>query len=422
MRSRASRFASAGAIAAAIALGVAANGDAAAPGAAFRRDARRARRAARLRPARLAADLLRHAGPVRERRPVQRPRRALRHARRHRLRPDRHRLLPRRRPEGARGRLRDRERPRAHPRPRLHRGLGHAAGEAEAGDRGLGRLPRLLGPRLHHRRPAPRHRGRLRRARRLRAPARAEGLPRRRRQPHGGRDPPAGRLVLGRHDALPRLQRPRLRPGALRRRPHVPVPEPAQLPADAEPLPRRRAAEEAGVAERRHRLPQPRRHQLRLVLRALLRAGRLLRARRPLHRAAAGGARAGRPVGVVDREVQGRRVPDRHGAARRRGVLRRLGAADHGGRARRRCPGLPALRRGLHRQRDRPRPVRARPRAPEPPRLPAPGGGWPGSRAATRARAGSPRGSATTTTSASPTAARRCRRRSSATTTWAAPR
>ena len=34
-------------------------------------------------------------------------------------------------------------------------------------------------------------------------------------------------------------------------------------------------------------LPQPRRHRLRLVQRALLRAGRLLRARRPLHRAAA---------------------------------------------------------------------------------------------------------------------------------------
>ena len=202
MRSPASRFASA--LVAAIALGVAGSGAAAThavPAPPTGATLAALGRAAGLRPARLAADLLRHAGPLRERRPGQRPRRALRHARRHRLRPDRDRLLPRRRPEGPRRRLRDRERPRAHPRPRLHRGLGHAAGEAEAGDRGLGRLPRLLGPRLHHRRPAPRHRGRLRVVRRLRAPARAEGLPRRRREPHRRRDPPAGRLVLGRDDA-----------------------------------------------------------------------------------------------------------------------------------------------------------------------------------------------------------------------------
>ena len=107
-----------------------------------------------------------------------------------RLRPGRHRLLPRRRPERADGRL---HRPRAgapaDQGSRLHRDLGDAGGRP-AGRAGLERrLPRLLGPRLHRRRPAPRQRGRLQGLHRLRPPARAEGDPRRRRQPHRGRDP-----------------------------------------------------------------------------------------------------------------------------------------------------------------------------------------------------------------------------------------
>ena len=62
---------------------------------------------------RVAADLLRHAGPVRERRPVQRPRRHDRVAVGDGVRPGRHGLVPRRRPEGADRRL---HRPRARPR------------------------------------------------------------------------------------------------------------------------------------------------------------------------------------------------------------------------------------------------------------------------------------------------------------------
>ena len=82
------------------------------------------------------------------------------------------------------------------------------------------------------------------------------------------------------------------------------------------------------MAERRPPLPQPRRHQLRLVQRALLRAGRLLRARRPLHRAADGRAGPRRDLRRLDPPLQGRRLPHRHRAPRRPGVLHALGAAD----------------------------------------------------------------------------------------------
>ncbi len=52
--------------------------------------------------------------------------------------------------------------PAADQRPRLHRDLGDAR-RGPADGAGLERrLPRLLGPRLHRRRPAPRQRGRLR--------------------------------------------------------------------------------------------------------------------------------------------------------------------------------------------------------------------------------------------------------------------
>ena len=69
------------------------------------------------------------------------------------------------------------------------------------------RLPRLLGPRLHDGRPAPRHRPGLRRARRQRARPRAEGVPRRRRQPHGGHRPADGHVVHRRARTAPATAR-----------------------------------------------------------------------------------------------------------------------------------------------------------------------------------------------------------------------
>ena len=66
-------------------------------GAAVGPGSRGARAAAGADVARLAADLLRHARPLRERRRGERPRRPLRSARRHGLRPGGHRLVPRRR-------------------------------------------------------------------------------------------------------------------------------------------------------------------------------------------------------------------------------------------------------------------------------------------------------------------------------------
>ncbi len=95
------------------------------------------------------------------------------------------------------------------------------------------RVPRLLGPRLHAGRPAPRLERGLRRLRRLRAPARAQGLPRRRREPHGGRDPARRRIdVPGRRrGALPRLQGQAVL-GAAARGEALPVPLSA-LPAAA---------------------------------------------------------------------------------------------------------------------------------------------------------------------------------------------
>ena len=92
-----------------------------------------------------------------------------------------------------------------------------------------------------------------------------------------------------------------------------------------EPLVSRRRPhrQEARLAERPAPLPQPRRHRLRLVQRGLLRAGRLLRARRPLHRAAGRRQRARRRSTRPGSALQGRRLPDRHRAARRPRVLRR---------------------------------------------------------------------------------------------------
>ena len=75
------------------------------------------------------------------------------------------------------------------------------------------------------------------------------------------------------------------------------------------------ARQAPGVAQRRPPLPQPRRHRLRLVQRAVLRAGRLLRARRPVHRAAGRRQRTGGGLRRLDPTLQGRRLPRRHRAS-----------------------------------------------------------------------------------------------------------
>ncbi len=275
-----------------------------------------------------------------------------RHARRHRLRPGRDRLLPRRRPEGADGRLR-----RPGTGSARIRDLGFTAVwvtppvKQKPVHRGLGRLPRLLDPRLHDRRPAPRHRGRLRRARRLRPPARAEGLPRRRRQPHRRRDPPAGRLVLGRDDPVPRLQRARRSiPARYAGGRTFPCLNLRSFPRTPSLFPGDRAAEEAGLAQRRHR--------------ATTTAATSTSPRAPSSassRATSSGSTTSSPssrrcvsglaelCGLVDRDA----TRSTASGSTRRGTstaafFRRLGAADPGRRARRRRAGLPALRRGLH--------------------------------------------------------------------------
>jgi energy-coupling factor transporter ATP-binding protein EcfA2 len=124
---------------------------------ALRRCAARALATADVRAARVRADLLRPPRPVRERRPLERPRRPRRRPRGHRLRPRRSRLVPRRRSQGPHRRLhRPAARARARPRPRLQRDLDDAGAEAEERAGRQRRLPRLLGPRLHDRRPTPR--------------------------------------------------------------------------------------------------------------------------------------------------------------------------------------------------------------------------------------------------------------------------
>ncbi len=157
--------------------------------------ARRALAAADGLAVRLAARLLRDAGPLRERRPVERPRRR-RPASRSRTGydPAEHRLVPRRRLQGAhrhaattrarasRGSRRSAS-PRSGSRPPVGQQTVQGDSAAYHGYWGLDftRVDPHLGT----------ERG-LHGVRRLRALARAEGLPRRRRQPHGGRDHSVG--------------------------------------------------------------------------------------------------------------------------------------------------------------------------------------------------------------------------------------
>ena len=98
-----------------------------------------------------------------------------------------------------------------------------------------------------------------------------------------------------------------------------------------------RDREGPGVAERRDALPQPRRHD---VHRRGLAVRRLLRPRRPLHRAPARGERDGRHLQGLDPRLPDRRLPDGHDEARQRRVLGGLRAVD---RALRALPGHPRL-------------------------------------------------------------------------------
>ena len=308
---------------------------------------RRAREAADVQRFRVAADLLRDAGPVRERRPVERSRRADRASLGHGLRPGRSWLVPRRRPEGPDRRMRGpADGPRSAERSRVHGDLGHSGRHAAVRPGRQRRLPRVLGPRLHEGRPTPRDERRLRGFRRLCAPPGDEGVSRRRRQSHRRRGQPGRRLELPRlgRGPLPRLQGEAVLRPALRRQQALPVPfEPlpaaaaARAPAEQEP-------EAPRLAEPGHAVPQPREHHVRQLLRGLFRAGRLLRARRHLHRAAVRRERPCEGVRRLDPGVPGGRLPRRHGPARRPGVLPWLGAEGPRCRARRWGTGLRDLR------------------------------------------------------------------------------
>ncbi len=102
----------------------------------------------------------------------------------------------------------------------------------------------------------------------------------------------------------------------------------------------------AGVAQRPHQLPQPRRLDLR---RRVLDVRRLRRPRRPLHRAARRGRRDGRHLQDVGR-LRHRRLPHRHRQARQHGVLAGVRPGDAGRGAAGRQRRLLRVRRGLRLQ------------------------------------------------------------------------
>ena len=169
----------------------------------------------------------------------------------------------------------------------------------------VGRLPRLLDHRLHADRPAPRHQRRPARARRRRPRARDEGLLRHHHQPHGRRHRLRGGRPAGR--TSPRTPS-RTAPPPARRSTTATTPARSTLPArstrrrslpvHAGAGPGRGGLKMPGLAQRRHALPQPRRHDLR---RRELAVRRLLRPRRPVHREPARGRRDDRHLQDVDR-------------------------------------------------------------------------------------------------------------------------
>ena len=125
------------------------------------------------------------------------------------------------------------------------------------------------------------------------------------------------------------------------------------------------------MAQRPHDVPQQ--GQLH-VRRREQHLRRLLRPRRPVHRAARGGL-------GHDRHLQGvgglrrRRLPDRHGQARQHRVLAVVHPRDPRRGQQHRQPEVLRLRRGLRRRRPTHVPVRHRGRAPGHARLPVPGEG-----------------------------------------------
>ncbi len=200
-----------------------------------------------------------------------------------------------------------------------------------------------------------------------------EGLLRHHHQPHRGRHHVRGgqgHVRLEGRRAVPdgrghAVRRPRLR----RRR--LPAAQPdGELPLHAgRPA---RHDQDAGVAERPDDVPQPRQHDVR---RRGLAVRRLLRARRPLHRAQGSGRRDGRHLREVDPRHEDRRLPHRHHEARQRRVLADVLAHGPEVREARGREGLLHVRRG--RRRDAPADLALHDpqRSPGRARLPVPGGG-----------------------------------------------
>ncbi len=200
------------------------------------------------------------------------------------------RLVPRRRPERAHRHVhRHAHGPRAGQGSRLHGDLGHARRRPAVRAGGQRGVPRLLGPRLHEGRPAPRHERRLRRVRRLRPLARDEGLPRRRRQPHRRRDRPGGRFELS---AAPTKCRTATARASRSPRSGTRAASGSRASRAATSRDSRSCFRRTGTLKRPAWLNQVTRYHnrgdidVRQLLARVLRAGRLLRARRHLHRAA----------------------------------------------------------------------------------------------------------------------------------------
>ena len=138
----------------------------------------------------------------------------------------------------------------------------------------------------------------------------------------GARRPYVSKDAVPYKDAAgPRVRRPRLR-----RHRQLPVARrELELPLHAGARSRRARPQGPRLAQRRHALPQPRRHD---VHRRGLALRRLLRARRPVHREPARGPRHDRHLPDLDPRDGHRRLPDRHDEARRRRVLAAVRAGD----------------------------------------------------------------------------------------------
>ena len=181
------------------------------------------------------------------------------------------------------------------------------------------------------------------------------------------------------------------------------------------PRPARRERQGPGLAQRPHAVPQPRRLD---VLRREHRVRRLLRPRRPVHRAARGRHGHDQDLPAVGR-LRHRRLPHRHRQARQHGVLAAVLAGDPGPRQGARQRRLLHVRRGLRRQPVAHVAVHDAGQAPGHPRLRLPG----------RGQRTSPQGKAdrpvcatctpATTGTPTPTPTPTSCRPSSETTTWA---